>query len=82
MKGVARLDAQIAKLEERINAGDVAPAARPTPFTSPMIESRIAQRKALQAELEALRDEAGIERLVIERWACNVSTSVANVSCG
>jgi hypothetical protein len=54
-KRVDDLDRQIAKLEERLATGNIAPKAAPTPYTTPMIEARIARRKQLQAELEARR---------------------------
>jgi len=52
-KRVAALDELIATLEERLRTGAIAPKARPTPYSTPMIEARIARRKQLQAELEA-----------------------------
>jgi hypothetical protein len=52
-KRVADLDRQITKLEDRLRTGAIAPKVRPTPYTTPMIEARIARRKQLQAELEA-----------------------------
>lgn len=65
-KRLEQLDQQIAKLEERLKTGDIAPKVQPTPYTTPMIEARIARRKQLQKELEA-RQKAEMPELAEQR---------------
>ena len=56
-KRVDSLDGQIAELERKIAENDIAPKPPVSPYTTPMIEARIARRKELQAALKALQAE-------------------------
>jgi len=62
-KAIKNTEDAVAKLQEKIASGDLAYKTKPTPVTSDKLESLRAQKKALEAQIDEMRQDSGLAEM-------------------